>query len=223
MLTAYLDPAHSSSGVGQVWGPARGGAVDGSTAIRDALRKKASKWRNVNLLGIPLLVLRSTGVIPNLIGMNMMTSMSAAPCSRSLMERITLENSTNPCVVWPGDYLPSCRSGKRKAVESAAVQKRDRRNSGLSSLPVQPSRTWRVARYRILKKHRPAATAGGARKRVISDGGLADTAQVAVAGQHLLGLFAVDSGIRTVGDRGSDRITVPARSTTLTTPSRRGL
>lgn len=56
VLTAYLDPPHSSSGVGQVWGPARGGAVDGSTAIRNALRKKASKWRNVNLLGIPLLV-----------------------------------------------------------------------------------------------------------------------------------------------------------------------
>ena len=56
VLTACLEPPHSSSSVGQVFGPARGGAVDGSKAIRDALRKKASKWKNVDLRGIPLVV-----------------------------------------------------------------------------------------------------------------------------------------------------------------------
>ena len=56
VLTAYLDPPHSSFGVGQVFGPARGGAVDGSQAIQDALLKKARKWKNLDLQGIPLLV-----------------------------------------------------------------------------------------------------------------------------------------------------------------------
>ena len=56
VLTGYLDPPRSSSGVGQVFGPVRSGAGDGSTAIRDALIKKARDWRNVDLQGIPLLV-----------------------------------------------------------------------------------------------------------------------------------------------------------------------
>ncbi len=56
VLTGYLDPLRSSSGVGQVFGPARSGTVDGSKAIRDELCKKASGCRNVDLQGIPLLV-----------------------------------------------------------------------------------------------------------------------------------------------------------------------
>ena len=56
MLTAYLDPPGSLSGVGQVFGPARGGAVDGSKAIRDTLRRKARKWKDVDLGGIPIIV-----------------------------------------------------------------------------------------------------------------------------------------------------------------------
>ena len=56
VLTGYLDPPRSSSGVGQVFGPARSGAGDGSKAIRDALLEKARDWRNVDLQGISLLV-----------------------------------------------------------------------------------------------------------------------------------------------------------------------
>ncbi len=56
VLTAYLDPPDSLSGVGQVFGPVRGGAVDGSKAIRDTLRRKARKWKDVDLGGIPILV-----------------------------------------------------------------------------------------------------------------------------------------------------------------------
>ena len=56
VLTGYLDPPRSSSGVGQVFGPVRSGEGDGSSAIRDALIEKANDWRNVDLQGIPLLV-----------------------------------------------------------------------------------------------------------------------------------------------------------------------
>ena len=55
-LTGYLHPPRSSSGVGQVFGPARSSTCDGSKAIRDSVFRKASAWKNVNLEGIPLLV-----------------------------------------------------------------------------------------------------------------------------------------------------------------------
>ena len=55
-LTGYLHPPRSSSGVGQIFGPARSSICDGSKAIRDSVFNKASEWKNVNLEGIPLFV-----------------------------------------------------------------------------------------------------------------------------------------------------------------------
>ena len=45
VLEGRLKPAIASSGAGQVWGPERGGPVDGVTPITMALKKKVKNWR----------------------------------------------------------------------------------------------------------------------------------------------------------------------------------
>ena len=45
VLEGRLKPAFASSGAGQVWGPARGGCVDGIEPIVTALKKKVKSWK----------------------------------------------------------------------------------------------------------------------------------------------------------------------------------
>ena len=45
VLEGRLRPAVASSGAGQVWGPARGGPVDGVKPITTALKKKVRNWK----------------------------------------------------------------------------------------------------------------------------------------------------------------------------------
>ena len=48
-LTGRLDPPRATNGQGQVWGPARGGAVSAEAPLRRALAKKAQDWRRTHL------------------------------------------------------------------------------------------------------------------------------------------------------------------------------
>ena len=45
VLKGYLGPPMSSSGVGQIHSPSRGGSCDGSALLRESLYEKAKKWR----------------------------------------------------------------------------------------------------------------------------------------------------------------------------------
>ena len=55
-LKGHLAPVFHSSGVGQVQGPARGGACDGSIFLCRSLNKKAKKWRAFDFGDRPFLV-----------------------------------------------------------------------------------------------------------------------------------------------------------------------
>ena len=55
-LKGHLAPVFHSSGVGQVQGPARSGACDGSHFLRASLDEKAKKWRGFDFEGRPFLV-----------------------------------------------------------------------------------------------------------------------------------------------------------------------
>ena len=54
-LKGWLMPASLYS-KGQVWGPARGGAIGGATPLLKALRKKAKDWKRGDFQGRPLLI-----------------------------------------------------------------------------------------------------------------------------------------------------------------------
>lgn len=48
-LDVYLSPPIASDGRGQVWGPMRGGPVDGSSQLAGALFRKAENWKKKRL------------------------------------------------------------------------------------------------------------------------------------------------------------------------------
>ena len=51
VLEGYLAPPTAPDGLGSVWGPAKGGAVDGSGPLAKALAKKAEDWGKKSLKG----------------------------------------------------------------------------------------------------------------------------------------------------------------------------
>ena len=56
VLRGTLAPLLVPSSKGQVWGPARSGAVDGSTPLFKAVSEKAKKWINADFKGRPFLI-----------------------------------------------------------------------------------------------------------------------------------------------------------------------
>ena len=56
VLKGTLWPPLNSSCRGQIWGPERGGAVDGTTPLSESLQEKAKKWKNADFRGIPFLI-----------------------------------------------------------------------------------------------------------------------------------------------------------------------
>ena len=56
ILKGTLKPPLNRSSRGQIWGPSRGGAVDGSIPLSNALRKKAEEWKRLDFRGTPFLI-----------------------------------------------------------------------------------------------------------------------------------------------------------------------
>ena len=56
VLKGTLKPPLNRSSRGQIWGPSRSGAVDGSTLLLKALRKKAGEWKRLDFRGTPFLI-----------------------------------------------------------------------------------------------------------------------------------------------------------------------
>ena len=56
VLKGTLWPPLNPSCKGQIWGPERGGVVDGTTPLLESLQEKAKKWKNADFRGIPFLI-----------------------------------------------------------------------------------------------------------------------------------------------------------------------
>jgi len=56
ILKGTLKPPLNQSSGGQIWGPSRGGAVDGSITLSKALRKKAEEWKRLDFRGTSFLI-----------------------------------------------------------------------------------------------------------------------------------------------------------------------
>ena len=56
VLDGHFSPCINPSGVGQIYGPSRGGAVDGSRSLLTSLKDKADHWSKFDFAGPPFLV-----------------------------------------------------------------------------------------------------------------------------------------------------------------------